>query len=152
LLSFRLREVMRAFPQDIHESVEKVLNYIKKFNRSEWEIMVASSSSCYVFDNVCLPSWVKLPDLEYKTSDFNAQTVYYCLQTMSIYGRVREKYIKIILSSDSPRWVTPFIVKASTDRVAEVVQAIYDGLSEKLKKYPTIIKAICENSCMTIAR
>jgi len=135
VFSFSVRDVFRAFPAEVHESVEKVLSGIKKHRRSEWSIIGLSSVVYSGFDNVYLPGFFALlPDWDYNTSDINAQIVYYCLQTRSSYGHIREKYVKKILESDRPRWVIPFIIEASSDSVMEVVQAVYDGISEKFKK------------------
>lgn len=127
--------ILRAFPKEVHKSVEEVLNCLKRRRLLKGDMITTSPPALYdAFDKVCLPRAVNLPDWEYKTSDLNARMVYDCLQTRNSNGYIREKYIKIILHGDSPRWVIPFIIQASTDCVAEIVQAVYDGISERLKK------------------
>lgn len=134
VLSIRMSGILRAFPKEVHKSVGKVINSVKRRRRSQWSIITISPSVYDGFDEVHLPNRIYFPDWEYKTSDLNAQIVYYCLQTRNSDRYIREKYIKLLLNTDCPRWTIPFIIEASTDYVAEVVQAVYDGLSEKLKK------------------
>lgn len=134
ILTLRMNCILRAFPKEVHKSVKKVLNSLKRRRLSEWGIITQYPDLYYGFDKVCLPNKIRLPDREYKTSDLNARNVYYCLQTRNSDGYIREKYLKRLLNTDCPRWAIPFIIEASTDHVAEIVQAVYDGLSEKLKK------------------
>lgn len=134
--SFRRSCILWAFPKEIRKSAEKVLNRLKMRSLFKRLPFVINYPVSYYreFDKVYLPVAVNLPDWEYKTTDLTARTVYACLQTRNSNGYVRRKYIKTLLNGDVPRWAIPFIIEASTDRVAEIVQAVYDGIGDKFKE------------------
>lgn len=124
--------ILQAFPEDVRPSAEAVEKRLKGSMRKGY---IVGGSYYRDFDRVLIPISVHMPDMEYRnTADSNAKTIYECLQTRNWDGRIRERYIKMILSGDRPRWVIPFIIEASTDRVVEVVNAIYEGISDKLKE------------------
>lgn len=126
-------KITRIFPKAIRPSAETVVKRLKRDFRLKTLNIVDSNLYYPEFDKVFIPDTINIPDVEYKTTDFNDSMIYYCLQTRNRDGHIREKYVKIILDSDCPHWAIPFIIEASTDRVVEIVTAIYDGISEKLK-------------------
>lgn len=69
----------------------------------------------------------------------NIKYMYYCLLTRNYNGMIRENYLNEILNSNYPNWVIPYIVKASSDYVKEIVILLYKILKDKdnskLKKY-----------------
>ncbi len=127
--------ITQSFPKAVRPSVEAVIKWLKRRRQLKAGNVLAPNPSSYYhdFNKIFIPNMVNFSDIEYVTNDFNAQMIYYCLQTRNRDGHIREKYIKKILKSDCPRFVIPFIIEASTDRVVEVVKAIYDEMSEKLK-------------------
>lgn len=132
--SFRINCIFRAFPKDVHQSVGAVIKWLKRRRLIKAGGTTSPILYYHDFDKVILPVTVNLPDLEYKTDDDNAKTVYDCLQTRNPNGHIREKYIKEILKGGCPRWAIPFVIEASTDRVVEIVNAIYNGISDQLEE------------------
>jgi hypothetical protein len=82
-------------------------------------------------------------DFEYSRLADNEKLVYDCIFTRSYNGHVREKHIRYLMMIDLPEWCFPYIVRASSDYVLEIVNAIYEEL--KLRDNNQL-KDFCKNN------
>ncbi|WBB63919.1 hypothetical protein O7599_15965 [Streptomyces sp. WMMC500] len=63
------------------------------------------------------------------------QAILHCLYSRHSDGRVRQRHLERIASSDEP-WAVPFVVQLAGEYVLEILECIQHGLSDLLSKRP----------------
>ncbi len=67
------------------------------------------------------------------------KTIYHCIMSRSSDGYVREKHIKALLENEMPEWAIPYVIKICDEYVVEILQTVYDTLSQQnCRKYKEI--------------
>lgn len=132
-------ELYSFFPSYLKKdclNIRKILNVNKQFINSYnlKDRINFYGQEFYIPDrlNICEHSYID-------RASNNIKYMYYCLLTRNYNGRIRENYLNEILNSNYPNWVIPYIVKASSDYVKEIVILLYKILKDKdnskIKKY-----------------
>ncbi|MBE6846428.1 MAG: hypothetical protein E7508_12205 [Ruminococcus sp.] len=126
----------KGFPKFLESDVKYVCSNIP-FNTyrrvTEAESDEKSTWKISDKDSVSIPYRIYLTDCVEKAEEnfTDIQTViYHCIFTRSCNGFVREKHIRALLEADVPYWAVPYILKVCDEYVVQILEAVYERLSE----------------------
>ena len=132
--------LIKAFPHYLRDDVILIskhlnisgTNYYK--DRTEW--LLPSGETISIPYRIVL----KEPKKEFEKSLTQTQkAIYHCIMSRNSDGYIREKHIKSLLESNIPEWAMPYVIKICDEYVVEILQTVYDALSQRdCRKYREI--------------
>ena len=124
-----------AFPRECQADVKHVID------KTVMPISVAYNGQLYsnLFREVRLLSGesIRIPERIYINDRIfheclltpKQRIIYHCIFSRSYDGYIREKHVKALLNEEVPEWAMPFVIKLSEEYVREILEVIYDRLS-----------------------
>ena len=129
--------MIRAFPLYLRNDVKEICKNIrvneKNYCDSSTEWLLSSG------EVITMPYRIIVKD--YFGGNLRAltptqKTIYHCIMSRSPDGYVRERHIRSLLETDIPEWAMPFVIKICDEYVVEILQTVYDTLSQQnCRKY-----------------
>ncbi len=137
MLFFKKRkrlEILDGFPAELQDDVKRVVSIISRRTfgtpghyQTEQQCeytLLNGQKIAFPYRIYCHDKYDKLPSKLTSIQKF----IYCAIFTRSSNGYIREKYLRIILSTNYPHWVIPYIAKLSDEYVIEMQYIIYERL------------------------
>ena len=127
--------VNKAFPAECREDVAEVCNRLPGESYFRQKLLYCKEQTTWALSSggsIQIPYRVYISDcldgMEEKLTT-RQQIIYHCIFSRSYDGYVREKHIKALLEQSLPEWAMPYIIKICDEYVVEILQLVYDRLS-----------------------
>lgn len=124
-----------AFPKVLEHDVSCVMHLMSKTTHRNIKPGSTEYGHTYTLldgQKITLPYRIYfLDECDVHSLSSEQRVVYHCIFSRSCDGFVREKHIRAILDEDYPDWVFPYILKASDEYIVEILDAIYDELTQR---------------------
>lgn len=125
-----------AFPKQLKDDVEFVIKQISLDSCCESGEFITFQNVLWKLKNgesICFPYRIYFIEKLVNPNEIFTPTqeiIYHCIFSRSCDGYVREKHIAAILKVETPDWVIPYIIKICDEYVLEILELVYNKLSE----------------------
>lgn len=143
-----LNVLSKGFPPEFKDSVNNVVSIIPQTNTNNIDVAFSNQFITYDLNGFSITMPYRNYFLEPTCKEIEnlnkiEKTILSCIYSRSYDGFVRAKHINILFSLGYPNWVIPYIFKVSDEYVIEILQLVYDQLSNVDTQQ---FKLFCQNN------
>ncbi len=140
-----------GFPYKLQDYVHNVQGRmsLKIYNNIPHGVSDNSTNEQYLLldgSTVSFPYRIYFMDDEKIYNELEAveeKIIYSCIFTRSFDGYVRQRHLRKILTENYPQWCMPYILKLSSEYVAEIINDIYEYMETRDN---TLFQIFCANN------